>query len=107
MTCDVRLQLAEVRCAVASCDVHAEPILVVCNLRCACVRCILRLGKCDRNIAHYFGNNERTDDANVLSFGVSCDFVAQKWRILAIFPKNVNFWEITWKVLEYITMFKS
>ena len=29
MTCDLRLQLAEVRCAVASCDVHAEPTLVV------------------------------------------------------------------------------
>ena len=33
MTCDVRLQLVEVRCAVASCDVRAEPILVVtCNV---------------------------------------------------------------------------
>ena len=33
MTCDVRLQLAEVQCAEASCDVHAEPILVVtCNV---------------------------------------------------------------------------
>jgi hypothetical protein len=29
MTCDVRLQLAEVRCAVASCDVLAIPTLVV------------------------------------------------------------------------------
>jgi hypothetical protein len=47
------------------------------NLRCVCERCILRLTKCDRNIAHYFGNNER----NWLSFGVSYDFVAQKWRI--------------------------
>ena len=28
MTCDVQVQLAEVRCAVASCDVHAESILV-------------------------------------------------------------------------------
>ena len=36
------------------------------NLRCACVRCILRLAKCDRNIAYYFGNNKR----NWLSFGV-------------------------------------
>ena len=34
MTCDVRLQLAEVRCEVASCDACAKPILVViCNLR--------------------------------------------------------------------------
>ena len=33
MTCDVRLQLVEVRCAVANCDVRAEPILVVtCDL---------------------------------------------------------------------------
>jgi hypothetical protein len=34
MTCDVRLQLAEVQCAVASCDVGAELILVVtCDVR--------------------------------------------------------------------------
>ena len=34
MTCDVRLQLAEVRCAVASCNVRAEPILAVtCDVR--------------------------------------------------------------------------
>ena len=33
MTCDVRLQLAEVRYAVAGCDVRAEPTLVVtCNV---------------------------------------------------------------------------
>ena len=36
MTCDVRLQLAEVRSAVASCDVRAEPILVVICGVCAC-----------------------------------------------------------------------
>ena len=78
MTCDVRLQLAEVRCAVATCYFGSK-------LRCACMQCILRIVKCDRNIAHYFGNNER----NWLSFGVSYDFVAQKLRILAIFlPKN-------------------
>ena len=34
MTCDVRPQLAEVRCVVASWDVHSEPSLVViCNVR--------------------------------------------------------------------------
>ena len=59
------------------------------------------------HIAHYFGNNERTDDSHLLSFGVSYDFVAQKWRILAIFHKKINFWEITWKVLGFKTMFKS
>ena len=36
MTCDVRLQLAEIRCAVASCNVLAEPILVVTCDVCAC-----------------------------------------------------------------------
>ena len=76
MTCDVRLQLAEVRCA---CETHFES-----HLRCACVRYILKLAKCDLNIAHYFGNNERT----LLSFGLSYDFVAQKWRILANFSQN-------------------
>ena len=45
-------------------------------------------------MAHYFGNN---DDLNLLSFGVSYDFVAQKWKILAIFhKKKIIFWEITW-----------
>jgi hypothetical protein len=72
MTCDVRLQLAELRCAVASCDVRAEPTLVVtCNVR-ACDVFFKKLAKCDRNIAQYFGNNER----NWLSFGVSYNFVA-------------------------------
>ena len=33
-------------------------------------------------ILHIFGNNERTDELNMLSFGVRYDFVAQKWRIL-------------------------
>ena len=36
MTCDVRPQLAEVQCAVASCDVHAEPLLVVTCDVCSC-----------------------------------------------------------------------
>jgi hypothetical protein len=57
------------------------------NLGCACVRCILRLAKCDRNITHYFGNKER----NWLSFGISYNFVAQKWRILEFFYKKINF----------------
>ena len=69
--------------AVACCDVCAEPILVVTwasrNLQCAYVRC-------NRNIAHYFGNNERTDGWNLLSFGVSYDFVA-----LEIFHKKNQF----------------
>ena len=52
------------------------------NLRCACVLCILRLAKFDRNNAHYFGSNER----NWFSFGVSYNFVAKK-RNLAIFGK--------------------
>ena len=68
MTCDVRLQLAEVRCAVASCDVCAEPILVV---------------TCDVHVC-----DERTDNYYLLFFGVSYNFIVQKWRILAIFHKK-------------------
>ena len=37
-------------------------------------------------------------------FHISYDFVAQKWRILAIFHKKINFCEITWKVLGFKTM---
>ena len=69
---------------------RAELILVVHNLPCACVKCILRLAMCD-HIAHYFSNNERTDDHHMLSFGASYYFVAQKWRILAIFHKKNKF----------------
>ena len=44
---------------------------------------------------------------NLLFWGVSYNNVAQKWRILAIFHKQNNFWEITCKVLGFKTMFKS
>ena len=54
-----------------------------------------------------FVNNERTEDRNLVSFVVSYNFVDQKWRILAIFHKKINFWEITLKVLGFKTMFKS
>ena len=57
------------------------------SLRFACVRCILRLAKCDHNMAHYFDKNER----DWLSFGVSYNFVAQKCRILAIFYERNPF----------------
>jgi hypothetical protein len=45
------------------------------------------------HIAQYLGNNERTDDCHLLSFGVSYDFIAKKWRILAIFHKKNHFLE--------------
>ena len=65
--------------------------------------CAVHFKACDvrPKIANYFGNNERTDNNHLLSFGVSFNFVAQKWRILAIFL------EITWKVMEFKAMFKS
>ena len=60
MTCDVQLQLAEVRCAVVSCDVRAEPILVVtCDVRACGAFSGLQSAT---TISHIFGNNERTDD---------------------------------------------
>ena len=106
----------DLQCAAATCG----GVMCSCNLRCACgthfgsnlwyacVRCIFRVAKCNHNIAHFFGNNERTDNWNLLAFGVSYDFVAQKWRILAIFhKKKINFLEINWKGLRFKTMFKS
>jgi len=86
---------SKLRCA---CEIHFGS-----NLQCACVRCILRLAKCDHNIAHYLGNNEK----NWLSLGVSYNFVAQKWRILAIFYKKIKFWEITWKLLGFKQCLKA
>jgi hypothetical protein len=85
----------DLRCAAATC----EGAMCSSKLRCACVRCILRLAKCDRIIASYFGNNER----HWLSFGVSYNFVAQKWKILAILKKKI-FGQIAWKVLGFKTM---
>ena len=43
-----------------------------------------------QNIAHCFGNTERT----LLSFGVSYNFLDQKWRILAIFHKKIKYTEV-------------
>ena len=87
------------RCAVATFDVRAGSHFGS-NLRCELVRSATA-------ILHIFGNNKRTDDRNLLSFGVSYDFVAQKWRILEIFHKKINFWEITCKILGFKTMFKN
>ena len=53
-----------------------------------------RLAKCDRNIARFFGNDERNNDEILVSFGVSYNSVAQKWKILAIFDKKLKFWEL-------------
>ena len=60
--------------------------------------------KCDHNI-NIIDNNERADNRNLLFFGVSYYFVAQKWRILAMFHKK-ELEEINWKVLRFKTMFK-
>ena len=99
-------QLAEVRCGVASCDVHAESILVVtCDVHACGAFSGLRSVT---TILQIFGNNERTDNRNLLSFGVSYYFVAQKWRILEIFhTQKKQFWEINWKVSRFKTMFKT
>ena len=59
MTFDVRPQVAEVRCLVASCDVRAEPILVV---TCDVHACGAFSGfQSATAISHIFGNNERTE----------------------------------------------
>ena len=50
---------------------HAKPILVVtCDVRAVNFKaCEVR-----PHIAHYFGNNERTDESHLLSFGVNGGF---------------------------------
>ena len=84
-----------------------------CNLRCACVQCIFRLAKCDRNIARFFGNNERNDDWNVFSFGVTYDSVAQKWRILAMFGELLGryYWDLKQrlkaKILNWVLLYNK
>ena len=60
MTWDVLLQLAEMRCATTSCDVRAEPNLVV-TYDVHAGGAFSGLGSATP-IAHIFGNNERTDD---------------------------------------------
>ena len=62
----MRPQLAEVRCGVASCDVRAEPILVVtCDVRACDAFSGLRSATA---ISHIFTaiHNERNDDWNLL-----------------------------------------
>ena len=89
MTFDVRPQLTGVGCGVAGCDVGAEPILVLTVDVCSCgAFSDLRSATA---ILHIFHNNERTDNLNLLSFGVSYYFVAPNWRILAIFHKKTIF----------------
>ena len=57
MTCDVWPQQVEVRCAVATCDVHAEPILVVtCDVHVCGAFSDLRSVIA---ILYIFGNNEK------------------------------------------------
>ena len=46
-----------------------------------------------------------TDYSHLLSFCVSYNFVAQKWRISAIFHTRKK--KINWKVLGFKAMFKS
>ena len=65
----MRLQFAGVGCAVATCSVLAEPILVVTfDVRVCGAFSGLRSATA---ILHIFGKNERTDNQNLLSFGVS------------------------------------
>ena len=71
------------------------------------MRYIFRVAKCDHNIEYFLAMMKMEIDGSLLFFGVSYNFVAQKWRILAIFHKKINFWEITLKVLGFKTMFKS
>jgi hypothetical protein len=96
MTCDfrlqlanVRLQLAEVRCACRT--------LFGSNLQYWWVQCIFRVAKCDRNIALF-----------LLLFGVSYNFVAQKWRIFAIFyKKKSTSGKLLWKYWNLKQCFKG
>ena len=70
VTCGGALCESKFRCA---CGTHFGS-----NFQCACVQCILRLAKCNRNIAHHFGNIKTNDET-------------QKWRILAIFQTKSIF----------------
>ena len=76
-----------------TCDMHAEPILlVICDVSACNAFSGLRSAT---TISHIFGNNERNDDSNLRSFGVSYDSVAQKWRILAIFWELLGrYWDL-------------
>ena len=69
---------------VASCNVRAEPILVM------CVRAVhLQAWEVRLQYRTFFGNNENNDDFNLLIL------LAQKWSILANFgKKKINFGEL-------------
>ena len=60
----------DLQCAAATCGgaMCGSKLRCACGtrfgskLRCALVQSILRLAKCNRNIAHYLGNNETNDN---------------------------------------------
>ena len=55
------------------------------------MRCIFRLAKCDRSIAYFLAIiKEMTIEICFLSFGVSYNSVAKKWRVSAIFGRFIE-----------------
>ena len=81
----------------ASSDVRAEPNLVV-TWDVHAGGAFSGLGSAIP-ISHIFGNDERTDNWDLFSFGVNYYFVAQKWGISAIFHKKTIFGKIhNWKI---------
>ena len=69
-------------------DVHAEPNDFGSNLQCACMQCFLGL-RSKTPISHiFFGNDERTDNWNLLSFGVSYKFCSSKIEDFSNFSKK-------------------
>ena len=62
----------ELGCAVSSCNVR-QWTHIGWNLRCACVQCIFRLAKCNRNLAHFLG---KMQVMNTLSLGVNCNSIS-------------------------------
>ena len=99
-TCGGAMCCSKLRCA---CGTHFGS-----NFWCACVWCILRLAKCNHNIAHYFGNNERTDNwLKYLVFWCKLQYGIKIGVIFTIFQKKKEkkIGEVTyryWNLKQYL-----
>ena len=81
-------------CTSASCDVRADPILVVtCKMRLCGAFSGLRSTTTTSHVL--LAIMKENDNRHLLSFGLSYDSVAQKWRILAILEELLGrYWNL-------------
>ena len=86
----------DLQCTVTSCNVHAEPLLVVTWDVSECgAFCSLQSATTILHVLLAIMKEMKIDIRNLLSFGESYDSVAQKWTILAILGELLGrYWDL-------------